>query len=406
MGNKITLGLLKQLIREELNVLKKGKIRLNEQDEGWSGVLNLSNGGVGRQQATNIGAMNYKLLTELKRFGFSGAEVRYKNIPGKSKESIIIPQVSIKTISGGSYRANYVSITPEILSEIEEMAKNIAAAIIIANKIGKLEEFLGNGIQVTSSADSDVPREVNINNTDHGNNGGKLYGGAKTPYEKNSWLASKRGQNILKVLITKIVSRCNSISPELGSTVNDILTSKSKVSIINHLNPDGTSNKSKMGENFKSIVIKPLFATEKSVPDFGTTPDKTAKTTKEGTKIGYIQVSAGSGSNTMIEVYQSKDDTGNTVWGVLENIELPIYNGDSIDGQTKPVAEIRGIIGVGGEMYINNKFFGKFTTPTKSNIPTIAVAQAIVKDYTGGRKINVGGMMLIPVAYLQVKMIE
>lgn len=32
MGNKITLGLLKQLIREELNVLKKGKIRLNEQD--------------------------------------------------------------------------------------------------------------------------------------------------------------------------------------------------------------------------------------------------------------------------------------------------------------------------------------------------------------------------------------
>ena len=36
MGNKITLGLLKQLIREELNVLKKGKIRLNEQDGGYT----------------------------------------------------------------------------------------------------------------------------------------------------------------------------------------------------------------------------------------------------------------------------------------------------------------------------------------------------------------------------------
>jgi hypothetical protein len=257
--------------------------------------------------------------------------------PGEPKFDTDIPKYEIEIFGGQGFNPNFVTPNEETKKKIKEDSKRLVdeiSEIYNFNKnIDDVIKFLGNGFLIEAHADGSVPlatrknRDVVADHKKYSSAG--LYGGTKDLYDRNSWLAKKRGENVYRLFINNTSNYLYETfgkNEELIDLVNSTLLPKSSggksdLTIVNHLNKDGSANPSEIGVEFRKIVFTPRFDVSPIKKQIGLTEPKVEDKIDPGTFQGIIDIPVmrGTTDDTIIGL-QLKDEAfaGSLWWGISE----------------------------------------------------------------------------------------
>jgi hypothetical protein len=386
---------MKQILKEELNRLKfllsykPGQLMTESQIKRT--YLNEQSRSVSQ---FNIDFSNYPDYP-MAQITYNGQKLDFymgltaDRIEGKQVKRIVTPPTKTKKeknpegieteIAGDSFDPNIVTISnPEAIKTLKNNAISLANTIEgVFNMdpkkgIENVEKFIGKGFNLIGHADGDVPRATTRDTrvlADHNRYGKKgLYGGQTTPLKKNEWLATKRAQLAYKIFYDEFEKL---IYDKFGENFNliDLVLKRfaigagyTTLKIVNHLNPDGTENKSEIGPEYRKFEFNPSFNVKVPISTIVVEPG-TEKVIETGSKIGIIdlEIEKNFPSKT-VEAYQGEDPGigGNQFIGVtLEDAEknnIPIVSlrNKTFNGKKDLTGEI-----VDAVVFVEGLSFGK-----------------------------------------------
>lgn len=330
---------MRQNLQEELNRMKyllnaeRGKV-ISETEIKKTYVFEQG------ESTFNIDFKNYGQITPMatnveyngEKFNFSFGSMVFNALgpsttivkkPGEPGTEERAPQKTIEFEVLQGFNPNFVTPNEESKERVkmgaEELVKEIYEIFNFNKNIEDVKIFLGDGFNIESHADGSVPLATTKNKdvvSDHKNYGG-LYGGTKDYYDRNTWLAKKRGENIYRIFMNNLKNYLYEYFDKNYKIIDLVYTTlspkssggKTDFTIVNHLNKDGSANTSEIGTEYRKILFEPRF-------------DKTPLTKKtEPTKPTEVEVETPGTYTGLVDIPILKGDDTKKIQGVQLNDE-------------------------------------------------------------------------------------
>jgi hypothetical protein len=320
--------------------------------------------------------------------GFAGPQTVIVSKDPTDRSYDLKPKFNFDADIKQRFNPNFVTPNEKVKKEIEDASKNFKTEVNkLFGKFGQIklaiedkgyslnttekeiiDTIFKDGFTIEGHADGSPPSKVN--NRIKRDHGGEAFGGITDLYERNTWLANNRAKNILTEFLNYLNNwEGNFLSGDTKSYLINKLQLKengglSTITVVNHLNKDGSKNPSEIGEEFRKIEFKPLTLGDITIPINYTIPGTKDKVTKEGTKTGTftheIQTDRG---NYEVEILQMENPGlgGNLWWGVSKDDmdKIPKINEGSVNGDSIVTIFSPDSDRVTPKIFANGVYFGQ-----------------------------------------------
>ena len=306
---------------------------------------------------------------------FLGPQTIEKEIPAEESKEYKKPGSKEISIEGQSFQPNLVSIDEQTINSLKQSAGSLVETLKDIhdfdpkNSLSNITKFLNKGFRLEAHADGSVPTATMKNRDvvrDHRLYSKKgLYGGERTPYKRNEWLAKSRGLNAYRIFLNELKNLVyKSFNDEkIIDKILEILslgTGYTTFKVVNHLNQDGSQNPSEIGPQFRKFDMIQTFLVDIPIEKTKTTPGRTEKVREKGTEEGIVKLPIEFGGENFVEVYQAEDEAikGSVWFGIsksdMESGKIPKIGKGEFNGNQKVNGQITN-----GNIYIDDFNFGR-----------------------------------------------